>query len=144
MTQNKKSCSCSKNHKMDRLMEIGLLLSLYGNVCHGYALVEKLQQFGYSDDQVNISTLYRNLRKLEEAGYVHSDWEEGGPGPKRRVCHLTEVGVEHLHQAIRFVKERRTRMNQILNQYESLMNHEQMETDGLSDPSTAYRDGSEA
>jgi PadR family transcriptional regulator, regulatory protein PadR len=111
---------CGKHHKMERFMEICLMLLLYEDIGHGYILLEKLQQFGFSDDEINVSTLYRTLRKMEKDDSVLSEWEEGNQGPKRRIYHLTEQGKGNLAEWIRILKQRRTRINKLISQYEEI------------------------
>lgn len=57
---------------------------------HGYDLMQRLLQFGFTGfDQ---SYLYRLLRHLEEQGLVSSSWDTENRGPARRVYGLTESG----------------------------------------------------
>jgi len=77
-------------------MEVCLLLLLFDKTGHGYGLIEQLTYFGFSEEQINVSTLYRTLRKMEKEGSVISDWEEGGQGPKKRVYNITDTGKKEL------------------------------------------------
>jgi PadR family transcriptional regulator PadR len=51
---------------------------------------EHLCRLGFVD--LEISTLYRTLRHLEQTGLLSSAWEPGAAGPARRVYELTDVG----------------------------------------------------
>jgi len=109
-------CS-SKHHKMERFLEVCLLLLLYDKVGYGYGLIENLAFFGFSEKELNVSTLYRALRKMENEGLVTSHWKDGGPGPKRRVYEITESGKIELDQSIRILKIRKARIEKLIGRY---------------------------
>ena len=68
-----------------------LLLLLAEEPDHGYQLTERLTSFGF--DKNRASTLYRELRRLEEEGLVTSHWDASQTrGPARRVYGLTRDG----------------------------------------------------
>lgn len=110
---------CSgKSHKMERFLEVCLLLLLYDEAGYGYGLIEQLEYFGFSQEDLNVSTLYRTLRKMEKENLVLSSWEEGGPGPKRRVYEITDEGRENLDQWIRILEIRKARIERLIGRYE--------------------------
>lgn len=47
---------------------------------YGYSLVQGLEEKGVSIDP---NTLYPLLRRLEKQGLLHSEWETGGPKPRK-------------------------------------------------------------
>ncbi len=106
------------HHKMERFLEGCLLMLLYHDTGHGYGLMEQLSYFGFSEEQVNVSTLYRTLRKMEKAGSVVSTWEEGGQGPPKRVYHLTDSGKEELKHCAHILKTRKAMIEKWINKYE--------------------------
>lgn len=110
----------SKSHKMERFLEVCLLLLLYDNVGYGYGLVEELSYFGFSEEELNVSTLYRTLRNMEKEKLVESFWEEGGQGPKRRVYRISEDGKAELNQRIRIMKMRKSRIEKLIGRYDEL------------------------
>jgi DNA-binding PadR family transcriptional regulator len=79
-----------------------------------------LKNFDIDADEVNASTLYRTLRGMEEAGWVVSRWESGGPGPKRRVYGITDAGRTALEEWISVLRKRRERIGKLLDAYEEL------------------------
>lgn len=116
-------CGFGKHHPMQRFMEVCLLALLCDPTCkdcHGYALTERLADFGFDADEINASTLYRTLRGMEEADWVVSNWESGGPGPQRRVYGITEAGRTALKEWIPVLRLRRERIGKLLNAYERL------------------------
>jgi PadR family transcriptional regulator, regulatory protein PadR len=72
-----------------------LLLLLLEQPAHGYQLIERLQPFGFH--RADTGGLYRNLRALEDAGLVHSDWRQSAAGPDRHVYDITPAGRGELH-----------------------------------------------
>jgi len=117
---NKKGSRCCdiKYQKMERLLEICLLLLLFDHEGYGYGLIEQLSDFGFTGDDLNIGSLYRSLRKLEDQQLVSSVWEEASGGPKRRVYTITEKGKLELHNWIPVLKQRKARIEQLIETYE--------------------------
>jgi PadR family transcriptional regulator, regulatory protein PadR len=112
-----------KHHHMQRFMEVCLLTLLCEpqcEICHGYALAERLEQFGFRTGEINASTLYRTLRGMEEAGWVTSRWESGGPGPQRRAYGITQAGHGALTEWVEVLRIRRERIGLLLVEYEKL------------------------
>lgn len=109
---------CGKPHQGQKLAEVAILILLLQGVAHGYAMLEALDQFDFGPDKMNASTLYRTLRRFEQEGYATSEWEAGGPGPKRRVYRITDPGKDYLAQWIDALKVRRGRINLMIETYE--------------------------
>lgn len=110
---------CGGKH-MQRIVEVCLLILLCGGECsetHGYALGEKLREFGFDDSEISVSTLYRTLRGMEEAGWVKSRWEAGGPGPQRREYEITDEGRAALDEWAAVLTRRRERITNVLEAY---------------------------
>lgn len=109
-------------HPMHRFMEVCLLVLLYDehSECHGYCLAEKLKSFGFTEQELNISTLYRTLRHMEQSEWVRSRWESGGPGPKRRVYSITPLGRQALGEWAKVLRVRRERIGKLLDAYAQL------------------------
>ena len=109
-------------HPMHRFMEVCLLFLLSGEdkQCHGYSLAEKLKGFGFTDEELNISTLYRTLRQMEQSNWVLSHWESGGQGPQRRVYSITAQGRVALDEWAQVLRRRRERIGLLLDAYAQL------------------------
>jgi len=74
------------------LLGASLLLALRDRPAHGYNLLAWVQDHGFAPDGLNAGTLYRVLRRMEEAGLVESEWASEGSGPFRRDYRLTSEG----------------------------------------------------
>lgn len=118
MNKKKPQCCEGKYQKMERLLEICLLLLLFDQDGYGYGLIEQLTDFGFTGEDLNIGSLYRTLRKLEDQTLVSSVWEVASGGPKRRVYTITERGKFELHNWIPVLKERKSRIEQLIEAYE--------------------------
>ena len=105
------------HHAMDRFMEVCLLFLLSKGDGHGYGLAEQLHEFGFSQEELNISTLYRTLRKMEKDGWVISRWQDGQQGPQKRVYGITNQGKAELAHWIEILEERKARMSKLIESY---------------------------
>ena len=63
---------------------------------YGYDLLGSLDEHAFTDGEIEKAVLYRTLRRLEENGFITSDWDTDQPGPARRVYTLTAAGERHL------------------------------------------------
>jgi poly-beta-hydroxybutyrate-responsive repressor len=107
-------------------MESVLLLLLHQGLSHGYALMDKLGEYGLS--QIDPSAVYRALRDMEEQGLVDSTWDEHeSQGPPRRVYRLTATGNRTLAMWIADLEETRKRIDNVLESYRQHMQEEQGE-----------------
>lgn len=108
-----------KNHKhMNHFIEICALLMLSEEKNHGYGLKEKLESFAFQKDQINVGTLYKTLRKMEDKKFVKSEWFKGDGGPKKRVYSLTKEGKVKLENWIDILKFRKARIEKVISRFE--------------------------
>jgi DNA-binding PadR family transcriptional regulator len=73
---------------------------------HGYDLRREISDITNGEIEVDAGGLYRVLRRLEEEGFVTSEWTVGGPGPQRRDYLLTAEGRELAEDWIVHLRER--------------------------------------
>ncbi len=110
---------CNKSHKAETFLKVCLLTLLLDKTGHGYSLIEGLEDYGFDKNDLSVSTLYRNLRKMEKEGLVSSSWKEGHSGPKKRVYTITKAGKENLSEYINFIKYRKSLMKNLIDTYEN-------------------------
>lgn len=116
--KHRKKVDC-KHHKMERYLEVSLLLLLSENESHGYGLIEDLTYFGF-EEELNVGSLYRTLRKMESQDLVISRWEKGDSGPRKRVYKITEAGKEELNYWVEVMKLRKQRIENLIERYNRL------------------------
>ena len=105
---------CSR--RVARMLRPALLLLLHHGPAHGYTLIERLEAFGLGDR--SHSVVYRELRNMEEKGWVASSWdEEQTKGPPRRVYSLTDLGDEVLSWWVQDLGETNEMIENILVAY---------------------------
>jgi DNA-binding PadR family transcriptional regulator len=83
--------------------EFVILSSLFESSKHGYAISKHVKEITNGGVSLSAATLYENLNKLLEAGYVRRDEEtEVAPGKRRKTYSITAPGIRELkkHLAI--------------------------------------------
>jgi len=95
---------------------------LHHGPAHGYNLIESLKEFGFAEDPVDSSVVYRCLREMEEEGLVTSQWDtEATAGPARRVYRLTEEGDRALAWWVAGLRETDRVLHRFLQAYDRHM-----------------------
>ena len=94
---------------------------LHCSEAHGYELLEGLEQFGFGQVPVDLSTVYRMLRGLEEREFVTSQWDTGNTGPARRVYQITEDGDRYLAWWVDDLRETDRVLRHFLEAYDTHM-----------------------
>lgn len=104
---------------MKDIFELLILVLLDEEPCHGYGLMERFQNLGFSIRDPSV--LYKKLTSLEGEGFVESTWELKGR-PRKSYC-LTPKGRAHLERCYddlertlenlyRLLKQRKERFEQ--------------------------------
>ena len=107
--------------RIERFLEPCLLLLLHCHEVHGYELIESLEPFGFEENPVDLSTVYRMLRQLEDEGLVTSRWDTEGGGPARRRYLITPEGDEYLISWVDDLRETDRILHYFLETYDSHM-----------------------
>lgn len=107
--------------RINRFLEPCLLLLLHRDEGHGYELLEGLKEFGFGQNPVDSSTVYRKLRRLENRGFVTSRWDTGGAGPARRLYQITEEGDRYLALWVDDLRETDRVLHHFLRTYDAHM-----------------------
>ena len=107
--------------RIQRFLEPCLLLLVHCDEAHGYELLEGLKQFGSEEDPVDLSTVYRMLRVLEERGFVASRWDTGSSGPARHLYRTTEEGDRYLAWWVDDLRETDRVLHHFLETYDTHM-----------------------
>jgi transcriptional regulator len=63
---------------------------------HGYAIAQRLQHISREAVQVNQGSLYPALHRLEQKGWLSSEWRESETGRDAKFYALTRAGRKQL------------------------------------------------
>lgn len=90
------------------MLEPLVLAALARQESHGYDLRRTILEMTGGEVPVDVGGLYRILRRLEDDGFVTSEWAAGEGGPQRRDYRITDAGSArlaewstHLHERVR-------------------------------------------
>ena len=108
-------CKCET--RMQRFLQPCLLLLLKVKPSYGYELVENLRQFGF-DELPDPATAYKNLRIMEQEGWVTSQWDTAGPGPARRIYRVTREGEDLIRSWAAAIRRTRESLGTFLSLFE--------------------------
>jgi PadR family transcriptional regulator, regulatory protein PadR len=81
------------------LMVLGTLETI--GPLHGYGIARRIEQTSGDALLVNYGTLYPMLLKLEQEGYIASEWGVSDNNRKARYSRLTRAGQKQLEKAAR-------------------------------------------
>jgi DNA-binding PadR family transcriptional regulator len=65
---------------------------------YGYAIIQELRTLSDSHIQWTDGMLYPVLRRLENQGFVRSEWRVGDTGKRRRYYHIEKSGMAQLKE----------------------------------------------
>ena len=68
---------------------------------HGYGIARRIEQTSDHLLSVNYGTLYPALLKLEQEGYVASEWGMSANNRRAKFCRLTRAGRRQVEKAAR-------------------------------------------
>ena len=83
---------------------------------HGYDMLDELARMCL-EEELDPASLYKNLRKMEEDGFVTSEWDTRNPGPARRVYRITELGQEVLQGWSLAINKNKKTLEDFLDRY---------------------------
>ena len=63
---------------------------------HGYRIARRVEQISGNQLALNQGTLYPALLKLEQTGWIASEWGESESGRRVKIYRLTKAGRTHL------------------------------------------------
>lgn len=110
------ACQCGGH--LSRFIEPRLLLLLKGKPSHGYELIERIDDFPFSEGSPDPGAVYRTLRNMEQEGLVKSAWETKGTGPAKRIYEITPEGEERLKAWVWSLKKRKEVIEKFIKTYE--------------------------
>src|SRR3954462_8295107 len=98
--------------RVERFAEPALLLLLRERPAHGYDLLERLPEL-IGGQRVEMGSLSRLLRALEEEGLVTSEWADG-----KRTYAITEAGLRLLDEWVEALRRALDRTQDFVRRYD--------------------------
>ena len=77
-------------------LDLLILKTLSWGPAHGYAIARWIEQLTGNALQIGEGSLYPSLHRLEERGWVTSDWQVSENNRRTKVYTLTTVGRQRL------------------------------------------------
>ena len=77
-------------------LEMLILQILSLEPAHGYGIAQRLEQISQSVVQVNQGSLYPALHRLEQKGWLQSEWKQSETGREAKFYSLTSSGRRQL------------------------------------------------
>ena len=81
---------------------------------HGYGIARRIEQTSGDLLSVNYGTIYPALLKLEQEGYIRSEWGVSDSNRKAKFYKLTRAGRKQLEKETREWKQATTIMDRFL------------------------------
>jgi PadR family transcriptional regulator, regulatory protein PadR len=67
---------------------------------HGWAIAKRIQAASRDVLQIKQGSLYPALHRLEQQGFIRSEWQTGESGRETKVYSLTRAGREQLEEEL--------------------------------------------
>ena len=77
-------------------LDMLILQTLSLEPAHGYGIAQRLQQVSREIVQVNQGSLYPALHRLEQKGWLRSEWRQSETGREAKFYSLTRSGQKQL------------------------------------------------
>lgn len=81
-------------------LDVLILKTLSWGPAHGYAVSRWLRECSEHELRIEEGALYPALRRLEERGWIESEWRTAESGRAARVYALTRAGHKALHSEV--------------------------------------------
>ena len=85
-----------KDQLLGKLDLLVLRILSCGDSMHGYAVAERIEELSENVLQVGEGSLYPALHRMEEAGWIHSEWAPSENNRRARFYRITAAGRRQL------------------------------------------------
>jgi PadR family transcriptional regulator PadR len=85
-----------KDHLLGKLDLLVLRTLIHGEKMHGYAIAERIEQLSQNVLQVGEGSLYPALHRMDEAGWIRSEWGPSDNNRRARYYRITAAGRRQL------------------------------------------------
>ncbi|HEY4100481.1 MAG TPA: PadR family transcriptional regulator [Gemmatimonadales bacterium] len=79
-------------------LDLLILKTLALDAMHGWGISQRIQQMSRGVLDVNQGSLYPALQRLEQKGWIDSDWRASDNNRRAKYYRLTAIGRRALHQ----------------------------------------------
>ena len=76
-------------------LDLLILKTLSLQTAHGWAIAKRIEQMSSEVLQVQQGSLYPALHRLEQQGWISSEWTDSDTGRRAKVYSLTRTGRTH-------------------------------------------------
>jgi len=85
-----------KDQLLGKLDLLVLRILSCGESMHGYAIAERIEQLSENVFQVGEGSLYPALHRMDELGWIRSEWGPSDHNRRARYYRITAAGRRHL------------------------------------------------
>jgi PadR family transcriptional regulator PadR len=86
----------SPNDRLQGTLDLLVLKTLAHGPMHGWSVALRIQEVSQDALLINQGSLYPALHRLEDAGYVASEWGTSENNRRAKYYHLTPLGKKQL------------------------------------------------
>ncbi len=84
------------NDRLQGTLDLLVLKTLARGSMHGWSVAQRIQEVSRETLQINQGSLYPALHRLEEAGFVRSEWGASENNRRAKFYELTAAGKKQL------------------------------------------------
>ena len=85
------------NDRLQGTLDLLVLKTLTLGPMHGWSVAQRIQEVSRNALLINQGSLYPALHRLEDAGYVTSEWGASDNNRRAKYYRLTSLGKKQLH-----------------------------------------------
>lgn len=87
---------------------------------HGYQIAQEAAKLSVTGNVIDAAGVYRVLRRMEEMGFVHSEWDTTGAGPAKRNYMITDEGEINLEAIMERLRRISGEMAALIGTYDEI------------------------
>ena len=84
------------NDRLQGTLDLLVLKTLATGPMHGWSVAQRIQDLSRDALLINQGSLYPALHRLEDAGYIASEWGTSDNNRRAKYYHLTALGKKQL------------------------------------------------
>ena len=84
------------NDRLQGTLDLLVLKTLTAGPMHGWSVAQRIQEVSHDALLINQGSLYPALHRLEDAGYVASEWGTSDNNRRAKYYRLTALGKKQL------------------------------------------------